>query len=98
MTTHRSGFLAAAAIAAGVLPVLAITLLSGAVPLTGIAVVPVAGIVIGGAMTATSLGGRRAPTTSSSGATSTRRPWHSPPRPARPAARPARPVPSAPPR
>ncbi|HEY2222218.1 ABC transporter permease [Actinomycetospora sp.] len=60
MTTHRSGFLAAAAIVAGVVPVLAITLASGAVPLTGIAVVPVAGIVIGGAMTATSLGGRRA--------------------------------------
>lgn len=60
MTMHRSGFLAAAAITAGVLPVLAITLVSGAVPLTGIAVVPVAGIVIGGAMTATSLGGRRA--------------------------------------
>jgi putative ABC transport system permease protein len=60
MTRHRSGLLAAAAIGAGVLPVLAIVLLSGAVPLTGIAVVPVAGIVIGGAMTATSLGGRRA--------------------------------------
>ena len=60
MTTHPSGFLAATAIVGGVVPVLAITLLSGAVPLTGIAVVPVAGIVIGGAMTATSLGGRRA--------------------------------------
>jgi putative ABC transport system permease protein len=60
MTRHRSGLLAAAAIGAGVLPVLAIVLGSGAVPLTGIAVVPVAGIVIGGAMTATSLGGRRA--------------------------------------
>ena len=60
MTPDRSGFLAAAAIGAGVVPVLAIVLLSGAVPLTGIAVVPVAGIVIGGAMTATSLGGRRA--------------------------------------
>jgi putative ABC transport system permease protein len=60
MTTHPSGFLAAAAIVGGVVPVLAITLVSGAVPLTGIAVVPVAGIVIGGAMTATSLGGRRA--------------------------------------
>jgi putative ABC transport system permease protein len=60
MTTHRSGLLATSAISAGVLPVLAITLVSGAVPLTGIAVVPVAGIVIGGAMTATSLGGRRA--------------------------------------
>ena len=60
MTTDRSGFLAAAAIACGVVPVVAIALVSGAVPLTGIAVVPVAGIVIGGAMTATSLGGRRA--------------------------------------
>jgi putative ABC transport system permease protein len=60
MTRHRSGLLAAAAIGAGVLPVLALVLVSGAVPLTGIAVVPVAGIVIGGAMTATSLGGRRA--------------------------------------
>ena len=60
MTRDRTGLLAAAAIGAGVLPVLAIVLVSGAVPLTGIAVVPVAGIVIGGAMTATSLGGRRA--------------------------------------
>jgi putative ABC transport system permease protein len=37
-----------------------VVLLSGAVPPTGIAIVPVAGIVIGGAMTATSLAGRRA--------------------------------------
>lgn len=35
-------------------------LLSGLVPLRGIAIVPVAGILIGGAMTATSLAGRRA--------------------------------------
>jgi putative ABC transport system permease protein len=47
-------------IAAGVVPVLAVVLACGAVPLTGIAVVPVAGIVIGGTMTATSLAGRRA--------------------------------------
>jgi putative ABC transport system permease protein len=60
ITTSRSGLAAGVAIAAGVLPVLAIALVSGAVPLTGIAVVPVAGIVIGGAMTATSQGGRRA--------------------------------------
>ena len=46
MTTHPSGLLAAGAIAAGVVPVLAITLGSGAVPPTGIAVVPVAGIVL----------------------------------------------------
>jgi putative ABC transport system permease protein len=37
-----------------------VVLLSGTVPATGIAIVPVAGIVIGGAMTATSLAGRRA--------------------------------------
>jgi putative ABC transport system permease protein len=47
-------------IAAGVVPVLAVVLGCRAVPLTGIAVVPVAGIIIGGAMTATSLAGRRA--------------------------------------
>ncbi|HTF46743.1 MAG TPA: ABC transporter permease [Pseudonocardia sp.] len=47
-------------IAAGTIPVLAIVVACGAVPLTGIAIVPIAGIVIGGAMTATSLAGRRA--------------------------------------
>lgn len=46
-------------IAGGVLPVLTLVLLSGAVPFRGEAVVPIAGIVIGGAMTATSLAGRR---------------------------------------
>ena len=60
MTRHRTGLLVVAAISAGVVPVLVVALGSGAVPLTGIAVVPVAGIVIGGAMTATSVGGRRA--------------------------------------
>lgn len=50
----------AAPIAAGALPVLAIVLATGAVPATTIAVLPVAGILIGGAMTATSLAGRRA--------------------------------------
>jgi putative ABC transport system permease protein len=60
ITAHPTGRLAVLAIAAGVAPVLAVVLLSGAVPLTGIAVVPVAGIVIGGAMTATSQAGRRA--------------------------------------
>ncbi|WP_197359924.1 ABC transporter permease, partial [Streptomyces clavuligerus] len=47
-------------IAAGVLPVLAVVLLTGIVPPTGIALVPVAGIFIGGALTATVLAGRRA--------------------------------------
>lgn len=60
MTRDRSGLLAAAAISAGAVPVVALTIAVGAVPLTGIAIVPVAGIVIGGAMTATSLSGRRA--------------------------------------
>jgi putative ABC transport system permease protein len=60
MTHDRSGLLAVLPIACGVAVVLTLVLLSGAVPLTGIAVVPVGGIVIGGAMTATSLAGRRA--------------------------------------
>jgi len=48
------------AIASGVLPVLALILGSGVVPFNGKAIVPTAGIVIGGAMTASSLTGRRA--------------------------------------
>ncbi len=50
----------ALAMAAGVLPVLAIVLASGAVPAEGIAVIPVAGIIVGNAMTANTLVGRRA--------------------------------------
>nr|WP_177242760.1 ABC transporter permease [Amycolatopsis marina] len=50
----------AATIGAGVLPVLTLVLVSGAVPLRPIAVVPIAGIVIGGAMSATSQAARRA--------------------------------------
>jgi len=50
----------AAPIAVGALPVLVIVLVTGAVPHKTIAVLPVAGIIIGGAMTATSLAGRRA--------------------------------------
>lgn len=60
IVANRSGFFAAVPIAAGALPVLALVLASGAVPRTAIAVVPTAGIVIGGAMIATSLAGRRA--------------------------------------
>ncbi|MGN9910029.1 ABC transporter permease [Phytohabitans sp. LJ34] len=51
--------LACLAVTAGATPVLALLLLSGAVPLEPISVVPIAGILIGGAMTATSLAGRR---------------------------------------
>jgi uncharacterized protein (TIGR00245 family) len=47
------------AIAGGAGPVVGLVLASGAVPLRGAAVVPVAGILVGGAMTATSLAGRR---------------------------------------
>jgi uncharacterized protein (TIGR00245 family) len=47
------------AIVAGAAPVVTVVLASGAVPMRGEAVVPIAGIVIGGAMTATSLAGRR---------------------------------------
>lgn len=60
MTDNRTGLGAAAAILAGTAPVLALVLATGTVPATGIAMVPVAGIVIGGAMMATSLAGRRA--------------------------------------
>jgi putative ABC transport system permease protein len=60
ITAHRSGFAAGLPIAAGAVPVVAIAVACRAVPLTGIALVPVCGIVIGGAMTATSLAGRRA--------------------------------------
>lgn len=47
-------------IAAGVVPVVAALLLTGLVPLKGIALVPVTGILIGGALTVTVLSGRRA--------------------------------------
>ncbi|MFC5995934.1 ABC transporter permease [Pseudonocardia hispaniensis] len=60
ITPSRSGLHAGLAILTGAVPVIAIILATGAVPLVGIAVVPIAGIVIGGAMTATSLAGRRA--------------------------------------
>ncbi|WP_078861084.1 ABC transporter permease [Streptomyces rubellomurinus] len=51
---------AAAPIGAGVLPVLALLLGVGLLPPKGLSVIPVAGIMIGGALTATSLAGRRA--------------------------------------
>ncbi len=51
---------AALAMACGVVPVLAIVLVSGAIPFEGVAVIPVAGIVIGNAMTANTLVGRHA--------------------------------------
>jgi putative ABC transport system permease protein len=60
LTPHRSGLVAGAAILAGAVPVVVVVLASGTISFTGIAVVPIAGIIIGGAMSATSLAGRRA--------------------------------------
>lgn len=57
---RRSWPWAAIAIAAGIVPVLAVIFASGAIPLNGPSLVPMAGIIIGGAMTAHSLAGRRA--------------------------------------
>ncbi|MEV4559795.1 ABC transporter permease [Kitasatospora sp. NPDC049285] len=51
---------AAAPIAAGVAPVLLLLAATGLLPPHGLSVIPVAGILIGGALTATSLAGRRA--------------------------------------
>lgn len=50
---------AAAAMAGGVVPVLVVVLATGTVPFTGLAIIPIAGIVIGNAMTAHTLAGRR---------------------------------------
>jgi putative ABC transport system permease protein len=58
--TGGRGWWAALPIAAGALPVIGGLIAAGLVPARGIAIVPMAGILIGGAMTATSLAGRRA--------------------------------------
>ncbi|QXJ23248.1 ABC transporter permease [Actinomadura graeca] len=55
-----SGWWTALPLAAGVAPVLALLLASGLVPARPVAVLPIAGIFIGGAMSATGLTGRRA--------------------------------------
>ncbi|WP_300007874.1 ABC transporter permease [Pseudonocardia sp.] len=60
MTGGRSGWWAAVPIALAPLPVVGALVLAGVVPPTGIAVIPTAGILIGGTMTATALAGRRA--------------------------------------
>ncbi len=57
---RRQGGWVALAVAAGVVPVLALSLGSGVVPFNGAGIIPVAGIVIGGVMTAAALTGRRA--------------------------------------
>ncbi|GHD91058.1 hypothetical protein GCM10010508_38170 [Streptomyces naganishii JCM 4654] len=60
LTSNGTWWLAAAPIAAGVVPVVTALLLTGLVPLKGIALIPVTGILIGGALTVTVLAGRRA--------------------------------------
>ncbi|MGK5628239.1 ABC transporter permease [Streptomyces sp. URMC 123] len=59
ITPNRTWWWAAAPIGVSVAPVVAVLLLTGLVPLKGIALIPVTGILIGGALTATVLAGRR---------------------------------------
>lgn len=59
LTRRRCGVWATLAIWASSVPVIALLVASGLVPLVGTAVVPVGAILIGGAMTATVLAGRR---------------------------------------
>jgi putative ABC transport system permease protein len=56
----REALWVAAAIAAGVVPVLLLILGSGVIPFNGAGLVPTAGIIIGNTMTAATLTGRRA--------------------------------------
>lgn len=60
MTDGRSGWWAALPVAVAPLPVVGALVLAGVVPANGISVIPTAGILIGGTMTATALAGRRA--------------------------------------
>ena len=56
----RSGLLLALALIAGTGIVVPMMLISGVVPVAGVALVPVGGIILGGSMSATSLSARRA--------------------------------------
>jgi UDP-glucose/iron transport system permease protein len=60
VSTLRLGWRVALPIVAGAVPVGAGIVAAGTMPLRTVAVLPIAGILIGGAMTATSLSGRRA--------------------------------------
>lgn len=60
MTRDRSGWWAVLPVALCPLPVVAALVAGGVVPAAGIAVIPMAGILIGSAMSATALAGRRA--------------------------------------
>jgi putative ABC transport system permease protein len=60
VTRNETWRWAAVPVGAGALPIVAVLVLTGLVPLNGVALIPVAGILIGGGLTATVLGGRRA--------------------------------------
>lgn len=60
VTTNRTWWWAAVPIPVAVLPVIGALLLTGLVPVRGITLIPISGILIGGALTATVLSGRRA--------------------------------------
>jgi putative ABC transport system permease protein len=59
ITSDRSWWWTCVPIAAGVAPVVVLLLVTGAVPVTGLVLVPLVGQLIGGALTATALAGRR---------------------------------------
>jgi putative ABC transport system permease protein len=60
ITTGRAAWWAAVPIGTATAPVIVLLLATGLVPPRGITMIPIAGIVIGGALTATTLSGRRA--------------------------------------
>ncbi|OUC95216.1 ABC transporter permease [Streptosporangium minutum] len=60
ITSGRAVRWAAVPVAVGALPVLALLVGTGTVPLKGITLIPVAGILLGGCLTVTALAGRRA--------------------------------------
>ncbi|MCM2579299.1 ABC transporter permease [Streptomyces meridianus] len=60
VTRNHTWWWAVVPVAAAVVPVVTALLLTGLVPVDGIALIPITGILIGGAMTATTLAGRRA--------------------------------------
>ena len=60
ITPHPSGWWAAVSIGAATGPVLGLLLAGRLLPAQGIVLIPIAGILIGGALTATALSGRRA--------------------------------------
>jgi putative ABC transport system permease protein len=59
ITPHRSGWWALLPVTVAPLPVTALLVFGGVVPPVGLAVIPMAGILVGGTMTAASLAGRR---------------------------------------